>query len=183
MGVVSCSVLFEACSYGCGLPMAAAVTAATTVEAATAAVDSSATVEAATATHRATAETAANRAASCEASATVEAVPVPAVSAAPTTSTPTAAEPRSSADEQATGEVARAVVAVRRARVRVIAVVAVGADGSRTDIAWANAHAYREALSAGVWRECQGRSKYRKNHEIFHQVFHIWAPSEPVKPL
>lgn len=53
MGVVSCRMLFEPCSYGCGLPMTAAV-AATAVEAAT-------TVEATTAAHGAAVEAAADR--------------------------------------------------------------------------------------------------------------------------
>jgi uncharacterized protein with von Willebrand factor type A (vWA) domain len=92
-------------------------------------------------------------------------------------------EPRASADEQAAGEIARTVVAVRRAGVWVITVVTVSADRSRTDITRTDANPYREALSASVRREGQGRSKYRKNHETFHQMFHIGAPSEPVKPL
>ncbi len=186
MDVVSCSVLFEPCSYGCGLPMSAAVAAA--------AVKATTTVEATTAAHCAAAEAAADcymRGAATEPAdraAPSVAVTVPAVggaktASAPTTSAPAAVEPRARSDEETTGEVARTVVAVRRARVRVIPVVTVGANRSRTDIPWANAHAHRKALSASVRREGQGRSKYRKNQEIFHEMFHIWAPSEPVKPF
>jgi hypothetical protein len=187
MGVVLCLRLYEAYRYRSGLPMAAAVTAATTVEAATAAVDSGATVEAAVAAaaHRAATETAADCSATFKATsaATIKAAATVEATSAPTTSAPTAVEPRASADEQAAGEIARTVVAVRRAGVWVITVVTVSADRSRTDITRTDAHPYREALSAGVRREGQGRSKYRKNHETFHQMFHIGAPSEPVKPL
>lgn len=189
MGVVPCSVLFRPCSYGRRLAMPAAVTAtaveaATTVEAAPAAVDSSATVE--TATGCPAPEAAADCSASCEAAAPVKATSAPAwakATSAPTTSAPPAVEPRACSDEQAAGEVARTVVAVRRTGVGVIPIVAVSADGSWTDIPWANADTHRKALSAGVWSESQGRSKYRKNHEIFHEMFHIWAPSEPVEPF
>jgi hypothetical protein len=158
---------------------AASVEAAATMEATAAA--HCATAEAAAG--RTTAETATNRAASCEATATVEAVTAPAIAPAKTASAPTAVEPRASADEQAAREVARTVVAVRRARVGVIPIVAVGADGSRTNIARTDSYTHRKALSASVRRENQGRPKYRKNQEIFRQMFHIWAPSEPVEPF
>jgi hypothetical protein len=184
MGVVSCLVPFVPGCNRYGVAMSAAVAAAT-VKAAT-------TMEATTAVHcataeaaagRTTAETATNRAASCEATATVEAVTAPAVAAAKTASAPTAVEPWASADEEAAREVARAVVAVRRARVGIIPIVTVGADGSRTNIPRTDSYTHRKALSASVRRKGQGRSKYRKNHEIFHQMFHIWAPSEPVEPF
>jgi hypothetical protein len=174
MGVVSCLMLFERFSYGCGLPMAAAVTATT--------------VEAATAVHCATVESTANCAASSESTTvkptttTVEAGPKTA-SAEAGTSEEAAAEPRASADEKAAREPARAVVAIRRASVGVIPVVAVGANGSRTDIPRPDADAHDNALSAGVRRQGQGRSKYPKNHQIFDEMFHFWAPSEPVKPV
>jgi len=182
MGVMSCLMLFEPFSYGCGLPMAAAVAAAS-VEAAT-----TTTVEAATAVHCTAAEPAANRAATSE-STTVKATtttvePGPKTTSAKAgTSEEAAAEPRACADEKAAREPARAVVAIRRAGVRVIPVVAVGANGSRTDIPRPDAHAHDNALSASVRRQGQGRSKYRENHQIFDEMFHFWAPSEPVKPF
>ncbi len=109
---------------------------------------------------------------------------VPAVAAAVTwASVVTAMEPRARADEDATGEVARAVVAVRRTGVWVVSIVAIAAYWSRPNIPRSDSHAHYNALGASVRRERQGSSKYRENHQIFHEVFHIWAPSEPVKPL
>jgi hypothetical protein len=59
-------------------------------------------------------------------------------------------EPRASAYEDAAGEPARTVIAVGRARVRVIRVVAVGADRSWSDVAWADSHAHDNPLCTGV---------------------------------
>jgi hypothetical protein len=125
MGVVSCLMLFEPFSYGCDLPMAAAVTAAS-VEAATT------TVEAATAVNRSAAEAAADCAATSE-TTTVKATTSETTTVEPapeTTSAEAAAEPRAGTDEQTTGEPARTVVTVRRAGVGVIPIVSVGADRS-----------------------------------------------------
>src|SRR5260370_12545944 len=44
--------------------------------------------------------------------------------------------PRSGADEDAAGEPIRSVIAVGGARVRIIVVIAIGADGSRLVIRW-----------------------------------------------
>jgi hypothetical protein len=140
---------------------AAAVSAATTVEAATACC--------------AAVESAANFAASAEAAtATVEAATVQAATAcikatsAPagskTTSAPAAVEPRAGTDEQAAREVARTVVSVRRAGVRVIPIVAVGANGGWTFISRADPYAHGNALRVSVRRQGQGGSKYCKNH-------------------
>jgi hypothetical protein len=148
----SCCVLLESFSYDCGLPMAAAVTAA--------AVSATTTVEAATAANcataadcyvRSTAVEAADCAASCE-PATVKATTATVEPAPESTSTESTVEPRASSDEDATGEVARTVVAVRRAGIRVIPIVSVGADRSRADIARTDAHADCDALSIGVRR-------------------------------
>jgi hypothetical protein len=200
MGVVSCLVPFEPCRYGCGSAMAATV-AATSVEATT--TTTTTTVEAAaahrsTAAHCAAVESTADRyvrraameAANCTApdvAVTMPAVPA-AVPAVPGTSpvawaSPAAVEPRTCADEDTAGEVARAVVSVRRALVRVIPIVAVGANGSWTNVPRSYAYAHNNALGASVRCQGQGSSKYRKNHQIFHEVFHIWAPSEPVEPF
>jgi hypothetical protein len=59
-------------------------------------------------------------------------------------------EPRASAYEDAAGEPARTVIAVGRACVRVIRVVAVGAEGSWSDVAWADSHAHDNPLPMGV---------------------------------
>jgi hypothetical protein len=162
---------------------------------ATAAVETAATVEAATAAHcaatdcymsSAATEPAANCAASCEPttseSAAVEAAPK-ATSAETGTSAEAAAEPRASSDKEAAGEPARTVVTVGCASVRVISIVAVGASGSWPIVARSDAHANHHALGACVRCQGQGSSKHRKSHEIFDEMFHFWAPSEPVKPF
>jgi hypothetical protein len=59
-------------------------------------------------------------------------------------------EPRASAYEDAAGEPARTVIAVGRARVRVIRVVAISADGSWSDVAWADSHAHDNPLCMSV---------------------------------
>jgi len=140
--------------------MAATVTAA--------AVSAATTVEAATACSAAAVESAASCAASAEpatvkaATACIKATSAPAGSK--TTSAPTAVEPRTSADEQAAGEVARTVVPVRRARVGVIPIVAVRANGSWTVISRADPYTHGDALCVSVRRESQGSSKHSKNH-------------------
>jgi hypothetical protein len=162
---------------------------------ATAAVETATTVEAATAAHcaatdcymsSAATEPATSCAASCESttseSAAFEAAPK-ATSAETGTSAEAAAEPWASSDKEAAGEPARTVVTVRRTGVWVISIIAVGANGSRSNIARSDAHANHHALGAGVRCQGQGSSKYRKYHEIFDEMFHFWAPSEPVKPF
>jgi hypothetical protein len=152
-----CCLLTESFSYDRGLPMSAAVTAAavsatTTVEAATAANCSAADCHV-----RSTAVEAAHCAASCEAgtatseSATVKPAPK-ATSAEARTSVEAAVEPRASADEDATGKVARTVVTVRRAGIGVIPIVSVRADRSRPNVARTDAHADCDALSISVRR-------------------------------
>jgi len=83
----------------------------------------------------------------CETTPTVEAgtaIPTPRMRAV---------EPRSGADEHATDEPIRAVVAIGRAGVRVIIVVAVSADGRDAYTHRADAYADHHALSAGI-RSC-----------------------------
>ena len=154
-----CCVLIESFTYDRGLPMSAAVT--------TAAVSATTTVEAATAANCAAADCymrsataeAANCAASCEAgTATSEPTAVKAatsesatVEPAPkTTSAEPTAEPRAGTDEETTGEPARTVVSVRCAGIRVIPVVSVGADRSRADISRTDANTDCDALSVSV---------------------------------
>ncbi len=178
---LSC-VTLESFSYDCGLPMAsAAVSAAAAVEAATAA-------HCATATDCAAVESTADRymraaaveaVANCAASdvATVPAITtVPAVASVPPNTTMPAvaaitgasieapAVPRTGTDEDATGEVARAVVTVRRASVWVIPIVAVCTDRSWPDVARPHAHSNRDVLSTSVRRQSQRGSKYCKDH-------------------
>src|SRR5580704_9058648 len=142
---------------------------------ATAAVETATTVEAATAAHCAATD--------CYmSSAATEPATSCAASCEPTTSE-AAAEPWASSDKEAAGEPARTVVTVRRTGVWVISIIAVGANGSRSNIARSDAHANHHALGAGVRCQGQGSSKYRKYHEIFDEMFHFWAPSEPVKPF
>jgi hypothetical protein len=193
MGAVWRLVLFERCRYGCELPMAATVTAAavsasTTVEAAAACYTTAAPNRAAANRDMSSAASeAATHRAACDGAVTVPPVSGPETASAPTrasparASAPAAMEPRAGADKDAAREVARTVVTVRRAGVRVVPIVAVSADGSRSNIPRSDAH--DNALGASVRCESQSSSKYRKDHQIFHEVFHIWAPSEPVKRL
>src|ERR1700746_49796 len=108
--------------------MAAAVAATTVEPTATATVETIAPVEAAVAA----AETfmAVESGAAVVATATVEAATIVA-----------AVEPRAGTDEDASDEVVRAVVAVRSAGVRIVAVVAVSAGRSRADGAVNRAYA------------------------------------------
>jgi hypothetical protein len=140
-----CCLLLELFSYDRGLPMAAAVTAA--------AMSAATTVEAATAANRAAVESTADCAASREAgTATSESATVIPAPAPTRTSVEAAVEPRARADEDSTGEVARTIVSVRRAVIRVIPIVSVGADRSRADVPRTDADANGNALSIGVRR-------------------------------
>jgi hypothetical protein len=82
--------------------------------------------------------------AAAEAFMSVEAtsiVAVPVVTMTPVVGTPIAKIPGACADEDAVHEPARAIVAIGGASVRIVAVVAVGADRSRTNNGAANGHA------------------------------------------
>ena len=74
-----------------------------------------------------------------------------------------AVEPRAGTDEDAAGEVVRAVVAVRRASVRIVAVVTVGAGGRWPDRAvhrtYSNAHG---KLRVGACR-CNKQNSQQSN--------------------
>jgi len=127
--------------------MAAAVAAATVEPTATAAVETIAAVEAAVAA----AETfmAVESGAAVVAAAAVEAATIVA-----------AVEPRAGADEDASNEVVRAVVAVRSAGVRIVAVVTVSAGRSRADGAVNRAYADADAnLRVGVARSKKQNSQ------------------------
>ena len=144
--------------------MSTTVSAATMETAAamesTAAANGRVTVEAAhlTACHSATSEATDGTASRESASAnywttTSEPTIAGATVEAPTTveaaaSVPTSVKPGTRSDKEPTGEPARAVVAVRRARVRVVSIVAVGADRSFTDITGADSDADRHSLCA-----------------------------------
>ena len=157
--------------------VATAVESATTVEATATARCATMEATADCYVRRATAESGSSTA-SCETStatgksATVEAAPET-TSTEAGTPVEAAAEPRASTYEDAAREPARTVVTVGRTGVWVIPIVAVGANGRRIDISWADAHAHRDALGASV--RCQGQcsSKYRQNHEIFDKMFHF----------
>lgn len=148
---------------------------------AAAAVETAATVEAAAAVESAAdcAVADVSRTASDVAAAKAGATPVTGTAPVTRASVIAAAEPRAGADEQAAGEPARAVVPVGSASVGVVTIVAVGADGSSTHITGTDSDAHRETLSMSIRSDRQASAKNRQNHEVFH----IWAPSEPVKPF
>src|SRR6202041_815106 len=144
-----CCLLFESFSYDRGLPMsAAAVSATTTVEAATAAYCAAVETAADCYVRSATAE-AASCATSCEA-ATSESTAVKA--------TTSESAPKTTSAE-ATAEPARPVVSIRCAGIRVIPVVSIGADRSRADVTRTDADTDCDALSVSV--RCLGKSGYK----------------------
>jgi hypothetical protein len=143
-------LLFDSFSYDRGLPMAAAVTAAS-VEAAATAVHCAAAESTADCYVRSATTEPANCAASCEPGAATSESTTATVEPAPeSTSAESAVEPRASTDEDATGEVARTVITVRSAGIRVIPIVSVGADRSWADIARTDAHTDCDALGISV---------------------------------
>jgi hypothetical protein len=148
-----CCLLSESFSYDRGLPMpAAAVSAASAAYCAAAANCSAADCFVCS-----TAAEAAAHCATTSKSATVRAstasVEATAVEPAPkSTSAEAAAEPRACTDEQPSGEVARTVVTVGSAGIRVIPIVSVRADRSWAHVARTDAHADRDALGISVRR-------------------------------
>ena|SRR5438105_4748343 len=74
-----------------------------------------------------------------------------------------AVEPRSSSDENASDEVVRAVIAVGNASVRVVAIVAISADRSRTYICRANTNADNHSLCVGERCRTQTYTEQSKN--------------------
>jgi hypothetical protein len=161
-------------SQGCRLPVSAAVRAATCCEAATCGAATCCEATACGAAAERAACCAANWAASnisrsatgetgtaVEARATCEAR----ASAVEAVAVVAAAEPGAGADEDAAGEVAWSIVAVRRAGVRSIAVVAVSADGRCADVnsCPAEPHADRDSLCVRVRGGNHAEAKYREN--------------------
>lgn len=89
-----------------------------------------------------------------------------------------AAGPRAGADKDAAGEPAWPIVAIRRARVRVISVVAVGAHARWTNVSWAaDPHADHNSLCMRIRCANQANAKYCENS----QVSHLGALSESRK--
>ena len=159
-----CWLLFELFGYDRRLTMPAAVTAA--------AVSAPTTVKASTAANRTAAdgfmgsaatEAAAYCAASCE-STTVKATTTTVEPAPEAPSAEATAEPRAGTDEQPAGEVARTVVTIRRAGIRVIPVVSVSANRGWAHIARANADSHCKTLGISVRRQRQRGSKHCKEH-------------------
>jgi hypothetical protein len=72
----------------------------------------------------------------------------------PATAVVASTEPRTRADKSAPDKVVRAIVAVRRACIRGIPIVAVGADRSWPDVAWHNSNSHPNL--------CMGRAPH--NH-------------------
>ena len=60
-----------------------------------------------------------------------------------------AMEPRARSDEDTADEVVRAVIAVGRAGVRIISIVAIGANRSRAEVTWARSNADKDSLCMG----------------------------------
>lgn len=80
-----------------------------------------------------------------------------------------AMEPRTCSDENSAGEPTRPVVAIRRARIRVIRIVAVGAHRRRTNVGWiANPNTDHNPLRMCVGCENEAYAKYRKNFQVSH---------------
>ena len=155
--------------------MTATVAATTAVESATATVEVATTVEAASAVIIAAVaiavmEPASNLAMSVEAAAIMP----PVATVAPVSMSPVSRasieatmEPRACTDEDAAREPARPVIAVGSARVRVIRVVAVGADGSWSEVTWADSHAHDDPLCMSVRCCSQANTKQSENHQVF----------------
>ena len=164
--------------------MTATVAATTAVESATATVEVATTVDAASAVIIAAVEAvvaiavmepASNLAMSVEAAAIMSPVAtVTPVSMSPVSRAPieAATEPGACTDEDAAREPARPVIAVGSACVRIIRVVAVGADRSWSDVTWADSHAHDDPLRMSVRCYGQAKTKQSKNHQVFG-VSHI----------
>ena len=169
--------------FGIGIQLAmAAAVAATTVEPATAAVETIAAVKAAITAAETfpTAEsaiTATETFVAVVAAASVEAMAVIAATTVEAAAIVAAVEPWAGADEDAADEVVRAIVAVGRAGVRIVAVVTVGAD-RRGAVNWAYADADAN-LRVGAAR--RGEKQNSQQCTIF-QVTHN-VPLVPAWPV
>src|ERR1700722_1979245 len=113
--------------------------------------------------------------ASCVAASITVAAPSPALAAASVeTTAPSAAAPvipRASADKDSTGKPARPVISIRSARVRIVAVVAIITDRSRSHIARANAYADTDLrLRVSQWNH-----QNRQQRHIF-EIPHFCYP-------
>ncbi len=134
------------------------------------AVEPATTMEACSTVSYCSAVKAANRSAPAEACSTAHSNSGTAVEAAVTiesaaaveawASVKSAVEPRTSPDEEAAGEIARPVVTVRRAGVRVISVVAISARRRSSHVARSShSDADRQPLGAGVRGRRQANAK------------------------
>jgi len=85
--------------------------------------------------------------------------------AAPAVKAPAAEamEPRTRSDKHAAREPARSIIAIRRASVRRIRVVAVGANRRRAKIGRPNSHADHNSLCTSQCCRSQENAKYREN--------------------
>jgi len=91
---------------------------------------------------------------------TTAAPAVPAAAPSVPTTTP-AAIPRAGADEDSAGKPVRAVISVGRARVRIVAVVAVITNRGCSNVAWADVHAYGDLRLRVGQRNHQNRQQRR----------------------
>lgn len=160
--------------------MTAAVAATTAMESATATVEVATTVEAASAVIIAAVAIGAMEPAS-DLAMPVEAPAImpPVATVTPVSMSPVSRasieatmEPRACTDEDAAREPARPVIAVGSACVRVIRVVAVGADGSWSEVTWADSHTHDDPLCMSVRCYGQAKTKQSENHQVFG-VSHI----------
>jgi hypothetical protein len=108
---------------------------------------------------------------------TAVAIAAPTVAPAPATVAPTAspAIPWAGTDKHSACEPIRPVIAVRRASVRIVPVVAVGAYRCCSDVAWTDSHAHRDLRL----RVCQRQHQNRDQSQIFHVPHLIPLVSDP----
>ena len=151
---------------------AAEVGAAAATESASSAASKAAT--AASCKSTASVEAAATKSAASETATTVKPAPEAAASEEVSATEAPTTEPWAGADEEAAYEPVRAVVAVRSAGVRSIAVITVGADRSGTVVIRANADTDGK-LCIGVGRRQKHKTKTSTNKCKIFEISHFLA--------
>jgi hypothetical protein len=90
-------------------------------------------------------------------------------------------EPWPRADKDSAGKPARSVITIWRARVRIISVVAVGANRGRTNVSrHADPHADSDSLCMCEWCATQANTEHRENSDVSH--FRILSESPTTHP-
>lgn len=78
-------------------------------------------------------------------------------------------EPWPRADKDPAGKPARSIIAIRRAGVRVISVVTVGANRGRTNVSrYADPHTDCDSLRMREWCATQANTEHRENSDVSH---------------